>query len=366
MKIAFLAPRYHTNQISLVNYLLKVRHKVSFYVVRIAEIEDHSSLKPVLINLSFISKILKLFFFNSNKSLSNYRYGIPSINELLKLKTKKYDLIIIRDPVNLMSLSYLFWAKIIRLRVILYIQREIHRKNSLKIKEMLESMLLKFFKTECISPCLGKLKYKKMNNITYLPFCLNVINYKKKWFTNNKINILTIGKFIKRKNHSLLIQALSLIKKKSNFRVTIIGECSTKEHFLNLDKIKEEIRLSGLDINILTNVSPKKMKGFYKKHDLFVLPSINEPASISNLEAMSLGLPVITTDSNNTSCYTEHNKNGFIVKSNNVNDLSKKLKFFIENRLVLKKFGKESLSIIEKKYNPNIIYKKFIKNISNA
>ena len=32
----------------------------------------------------------------------------------------------------------------------------------------------------------------------------------------------------------------------------------------------------------------------------------------------------------------------------------------------IKKFGKESLSIIEKKYNPNIIYKKFIKNISNA
>lgn len=365
MKIAFLAPRYHTNQASLVKYLLKFKHQVSFYVVRIGVIEDHSSLKPVLINLNFIIKFIKFFVWSNNSSF-NYRYGIPSIHELLKFKSKKYDLIIIRDPINVMGLSYLFWAKIIGVRVIVYIQKGVYRKKSFKIREVLERIILKIFKIECISPCLGKLKYKKTHNkMTYLPFCLSVNSYAKKWFSNNKVNILTIGKFIKRKNHLHLIRALSLIKKKDEFLLTIIGECSTKEHLINLKKIKKEIKLSGLDIKIMTNISSKNMKDLYKKHDLFVLPSVNEPASISNLEAMSLGLPVITTDSNNTSCYTEHNKNGFIVKSNDIDDLSEKLEFLIGNKLTMKKFGKESLSLVKQKYNPNIIYEKFIRNISN-
>ena len=61
MKIAFLAPRYHTNQIELVKFLLKNKNQVSFYATRIGKSEDHSSLKPKIIKLSYISRIIKSF-----------------------------------------------------------------------------------------------------------------------------------------------------------------------------------------------------------------------------------------------------------------------------------------------------------------
>ena len=54
--------------------------------------------------------------------------------------------------------------------------------------------------------------------------------------------------------------------------------------------------LRDLKFKILINNKPKNVQEIYKKHDLFVLPSVNEPASVSNLEAMSHGLAVITTD----------------------------------------------------------------------
>ena len=57
MKIAFLAPRYHSNQISLIKYLLKNKNKVSFYVTRIGKSEDHSSLKPAIIKLPKLKKV---------------------------------------------------------------------------------------------------------------------------------------------------------------------------------------------------------------------------------------------------------------------------------------------------------------------
>ena len=365
MKIAFIAPRYHTNQTSLVRYLVESNHKVSFYVLTIGQNEDHTSLKPILINLSNAIKFIKLLI-KANNPLFDYRYGLPSISELLRFKSSKYDLIIIRDPMNLISLSYILWAKIIGVRVILYIQREVHQKGSFNIKEIIEKFFIKIFNTQCISPCLGNVKFKKTNNkINYLPFCLHANYYTKKWFLNDKINILTIGKFIGRKNHLLLIRALSKIKINNNFRLTIIGECSTSEHFKNLEKIRREIEISGLDIEILINLNPNNVKDMYKSHDLFVLPSVNEPASVSNLEAMAYGLPVITTDSNNTSCYTQHEYNGYIIKSNDIESLQEKIEFFLSHKSTLIQFGNNSLVLVKNKYNPDINYKNYFEHTIN-
>ena len=365
MKIAFLAPRYHSNQISLVQFLLKSKNKVSFYVTRVGKSEDHSSLKPSIIKLSYISKLVKSLIKSTN-SLFDYHYGIPSIKELLKFKSNKYDLIIIRDPINLMSLPYLLLTKLIGIKIIIYIQKKIHQKNSFKIRDILEKIYIKILNEKCISPCLGNLKFNKFTDkIDYLPFCLSVNSYKKKWFLNDTINILTIGKFISRKKHLLLIRTLSMLKVKNNFQLTIIGECSTKEHLIYLKKVKKEIKLRELKVNILTNVKPNEVKNLYKKHDLFVLPSVKEPASVSNLEAMAYGLPIITTDTNQTSCYTQNGVNGFIVKSNDIEDLGEKLELLINNKNKLKKFGNKSLSIVKKRYNPKLTYGKFFNKISN-
>ena len=365
MKIAFLAPRFHTNQKSLVKYLLQNENKLSFYVMRKGKIEDHSNLKPKIIQTNFLTKILNLIIRPKNH-LFQYRYGMPSLKELLNLKSKKYDLIIIRDPINLMSLSYFFWSKLNGINILFYTQQIIHKKKKLIIKDKFKEFFINLTKEHWISPCLGNKKYKKISKtISYLPFCYTPQVYKKKWFVNNNFNILFIGKFIKRKNHLILIRALSMIDLEIRKRIslTIIGECSNSDHHKNLKELKKAVNVSDLKIRVLTNIDPKNICKYYKNSDCFVLPSSNEPASVSNLEAMAFGLPVITTNTNQTSCYTEHGVNGYIIKSDNIGDLSKKIKLLAINKSKTKKFGKNSLRLVKKKYNPDIVYKKYFTNL---
>ena len=151
MKIAFLAPRYHTNQISLVKYLLKTKNKVSFYVTRVGKSEDHSSLKPTTIKLSGTSKVIKNFV-KSNSELFDYNYLTPSIKKLLKFKSKKYDVIIIREPYKLMGL-FTFYGQINRSKIITYFQRKFIKKI-FQDKRYNRKNFIKASNDQCISPCL--------------------------------------------------------------------------------------------------------------------------------------------------------------------------------------------------------------------
>ena len=361
MKIALIAPRYHTNQKYLIEYLVKKKVQISFYATRVGQSEDHSLIKPSIIKLNYLIRFLKLFIVFNNP-LFDYKYGFPSLKDLKQFKSAQYDLLIIRDPINFMGLSYFFWAKFNRVKIIFYIQREIHKKKKFKTIELIERRFINFFNIKCISPCLGNIKYKKfIKNIDYLPFCMPAVKYSKKWFLNGKINIINVGKFIDRKNHLILIKALSKINFTNKFELTIVGECTTSRHFKNLEKIKKQINLNGLKVKILTNLKPKLVLELYKKNDLFILPSVDEPASVSNLEAMAYGLPVITTDTNSTSCYTENKINGFIVKANDIHSLRNKIQYFLDNKSELIKFGNASHKLVKEKYNPKIVYNNFFK-----
>ena len=52
MKIIFVAPRYHTNQVEIVKSLKANGHCIEFHVVLISKNENHDYLKPKIIKES--------------------------------------------------------------------------------------------------------------------------------------------------------------------------------------------------------------------------------------------------------------------------------------------------------------------------
>jgi glycosyltransferase involved in cell wall biosynthesis len=195
--------------------------------------------------------------------------------------------------------------------------------------------------------CLGYIAPTK--GMTYLPFPQEAIMPNSAAGTHgNTIRILAIGKFVPRKNHRLLVESLAALKLICDFHLTIVGEASTREHEIQLSRLLDCIgnhEMSDL-VEIITNLDHEKIGETFLSCDLFVLASTSEPASISNLEAMAHGLPVICSNTNGTSNYIEDGLSGFLFEDNDRESLTQVLKVAMSSREKLNRMGSSALGSV--------------------
>ncbi len=105
-----------------------------------------------------------------------------------------------------------------------------------------------------------------------------------------------------------------------------------------------------------------------KISDLLISASLEESLSNSILEAMSMQIPCLVTDVGGSPELISDNLNGFIVKPNDINGLSKKIDFFCNNINSFSYMGKNSTKKIIKHFDISNnsrelikIYKNFLK-----
>lgn len=145
-----------------------------------------------------------------------------------------------------------------------------------------------------------------------------------------KINfeyILCLGTLEPRKNINLLIDAYIDLKKNREFKskLVLVGRKGWKYNSI-LEKIKE----NNLEDEIIFTgfVDDDDLPYVYNGAKCFVFPSIYEGFGIPIIEAMSVGVPVIA--SNTSSIPEVVGENGMLFESNNKEDLKKNLLEFFE------------------------------------
>jgi len=132
--------------------------------------------------------------------------------------------------------------------------------------------------------------------------------------SNEKFDVIYVGRLISHKNVDLLLSALSIVKKRiPNIRCAVIGN--------GPEMIKLKILCKKL--NLLKNVKffgfvkdDEKVYSLMKSSKIFVLPSIREGFGVVVLEANACGIPVITVEHelNSAADLIKNGKNGFVVK----------------------------------------------------
>jgi UDP-glucose:(heptosyl)LPS alpha-1,3-glucosyltransferase len=146
----------------------------------------------------------------------------------------------------------------------------------------------------------------------------------------NEILILFVSNNFRMKGLDYLIEALAEMKKENHpaFKLLILGR-DRKEPYLCLAKkrgISEEIVFAG------PTDEPEK---YYGASDLLVHPTFYDACSLSVLEALASGIPVITTRCNGASGIITQGQEGFVIPDpRDDRALVEKILFFLNRERV--------------------------------
>ncbi len=183
------------------------------------------------------------------------------------------------------------------------------------------------------------------------------INHAKYCRTHTKrFNVLFLGSICSRKGVYDLIESISKITKE-NIDFTFVGPFENKAQF-----IKEILRL-GIEnkCNIIGEVLGEKRFKFFASANCFILPSYNEGLPIALLEAMSFGLPIISTK---VGAIPEviKKENGILFDAGDIDAMTKAIVKIASDKDLARKMSNANKLLIESEYNP-ITYAKNLKNV---
>jgi glycosyltransferase involved in cell wall biosynthesis len=151
--------------------------------------------------------------------------------------------------------------------------------------------------------------------------------------------ILSVGELNRNKNHETIIRAIARLAD-PNVLYIICGEGSLKPYLKKLVielGIEKQVKLLGYrtDIAEIAKIS-----------DIFAFPSFREGLSLSLMEAMSAGLPVICSAIRGNSDLIHDGRGGYSFKPNNIEDFSNSINELKQNTLKRKEMGKYNKRII--------------------
>lgn len=367
MKVLFVAPRFHTNQIGVIKTLLNNSHEVKFLSNLFGPLEDHSLLTPIILPESKLSMLLRKIFKLESVNLKHY---FPNFSDLFSfLKDYKPDILIFRKHGTIYFYLTAIICLIFKIRFIIYEQispEVLHcaHRGSLKsfFRRKKFHLTLKLFKAKWMSPIppFFDSNISFPENCYFVPFNVHTDTYYPKSY--NSLNILFVGKFQKRKNHHLLVEAINRIKCDHKVNFLFIGEAITKEQINLKLEIEEQVKKLKLNsmVTFIENVNYVQMSNFYKNSNLLVLPSTNEPASISIIEAMSNSTPVICSNTCGNRSYIRNGIDGLYFEDNNLDSLISKINYLLNNKHLLIKMSKSSFERAKSISSNDSFYKSFL------
>lgn len=142
--------------------------------------------------------------------------------------------------------------------------------------------------------------------------------------------IVCVGRLVAQKNQMLLVNAFEkVLEKYPDYHLYLYGDGSDdecKDELLQYvkGKLKEHVHFMGLSSTLEKDMADAAM---------FVLPSTYEGMPNALMEAMALGLPVISTDCpcGGSRYWITHGTTGQLVPVKDVEAMAKAMEFYIEN-----------------------------------
>lgn len=165
--------------------------------------------------------------------------------------------------------------------------------------------------------------------------------------------IVSTGRLTKMKGFEYLIRSCKQLKQELAVKCYIVGEGLLRNDLLRLINVldlNQDVFLTG----VLDN---NKIREILSKATIFVLPCVwddvdgQDGLPLALIEAMALGIPVISSNISAIPELVEDGRTGLLVEPKNVRELSAKISELIKNRRLQEQLSLQGRSKIEREFN---------------
>lgn len=157
---------------------------------------------------------------------------------------------------------------------------------------------------------------------------------------DNDFVLISVNRLDPNKGIDYLIKSFAILKKEiDDTKLIIVGNGPEEEKMRGLVR---NLKLTK-DVKFFKNISEKSLYAYYSLSDVYVSPTLQDDFMMGILEAMVVGLPVVSTGQ---AFLVKHGTNGYVVPKRNPQVMAKALMKLYETE-VCKKMGKKSEDFVK-------------------
>ena len=182
----------------------------------------------------------------------------------------------------------------------------------------------------------------------------NIVNKKKDYNTTDNFRICHVGRFSNAKNHISIIDAFDRFHNRHpQSEIFFFGEGelfeSVQTH-ASTKKSTNSIHFMGTSNNVINQLS---------EYDLFILPSIFEGMPMTIIEAMAVGMPILSSKVGGIPDIIVHDKNGVLINPSTEN-IYNAIERLYKDKNLRSKIGQQAL-IDSIQYSSDNMAKSYLK-----
>ena len=181
-------------------------------------------------------------------------------------------------------------------------------------------------------------KFSQKTKVIYNPVMMNEYQVGKALLVEKKKILVTVGRLEPVKNQQMMINAFAFFHQShEDYKLVIFGEGPMRNQLetLILEKnLKDSVYLAGRNDNVWEEMTSA---------DCFLLSSNYEGMSNAMIEALCLGLPVISTKVSGSTDLIKDGINGFLVEINDANTMSNRMVQVVDNKELQRRMGEEAI-----------------------
>ena len=132
------------------------------------------------------------------------------------------------------------------------------------------------------------------------------------------------------------------------------GETEKLQSLINQYHLEENVKFLGFVVG-------SRKEQLLRAADVYILPSYNEGLPISILEAMSFGLPIISTEVGGIPEVVLPYENGLLISAGDQSAIYESIKFFMDHPEKIESYGTRSYEIVSQRYFPRPVMSTLIK-----